>query len=81
MKLIIESILFITSFSNSCLVGLLKIGKKTLFVHDQNGHHHEMLPLCVLDFFTAQQRKGYGRKIFDFMLKVNFFKIDSSVLI
>ena len=58
--------------SKSFLVGLLKIGKKHLFIHDLQGRQHELHPLCVLDFFiyTAQQRKGYGRRLFDFMLNV-----------
>ena len=51
---------------------MLKIGEKHLFVHDSNGQTHEMHPLCVLDFFVCenQQRKGYGRKIYDFMLSM-----------
>ena len=35
-----------------------------------HGAQHELNPLCVLDFFVhpLQQRKGYGKKLFDFML-------------
>ena len=39
-------------------------------MYDIQGHNHEMMPLCVLDFFVCenQQRKGYGRALFDCML-------------
>lgn len=34
-------------------------------------NYHEISPLCVLDFYVheSQQRGGYGKTIFDFMLK------------
>lgn len=37
-----------------------------------HGAQHELNPLCVLDFFVhpSQQRKGYGKKLFDFMLRL-----------
>lgn len=54
----------------SSLVGMLKIGEKRLFVFDHMGKHHEISPLCVLDFYVvdSKQRRGFGRKLFDTML-------------
>jgi hypothetical protein len=49
---------------------MLKVGEKKLFVYDSKGENHEMMPLCVLDFYVSEteQRKGYGKTIFDMML-------------
>lgn len=49
---------------------MLKVGEKKLFVYDSRGQNHEMSPLCVLDFYVCeeQQRKGYGKSLFDMML-------------
>jgi len=53
------------------VVGLLKMGHKKLFVYDIQGNQHEMEPLCVLDFYIheSRQRKGLGKKLFEYMLK------------
>lgn len=55
------------------ILGFLKTGRKRLFVHDRRGVCVECVPLCVLDFYVheAHQRKGCGKKLFDFMLKVS----------
>jgi len=55
------------------VVGLLKVGCKKLFVYDHHGTQHEMQPLCVLDFYVHEscQRRGYGRKLFEYMLQVS----------
>lgn len=39
---------------------------------DLQGVHIEAEPLCVLDFYIAEnlQRHGYGLELFDFMLQV-----------
>ncbi|KAK7094448.1 alpha-tubulin N-acetyltransferase-like [Littorina saxatilis] len=52
-------------------VGILKIGRKRLFVYDRHGQQWEMNPLCILDFYVheSRQRMGCGRRLFDFMLK------------
>ena len=52
-------------------VGLLKVGEKRLFVYDSSNKTHEIVPLCVLDFYVceSEQRKGYGKQLFDCMLK------------
>jgi len=59
---------------NGVVVGILKVGSKKLFVYDYHGVQHEMQPLCVLDFYVHEscQRRGYGKKLFDFMLQVTF---------
>lgn len=64
--------LFFLSSGKGSLVGLLKVGRKRLFVYDLQGNQHELMPLCLLDFFiyTTEQRKGHGKHLFDFMLKV-----------
>ncbi|XP_029919485.1 alpha-tubulin N-acetyltransferase 1 isoform X4 [Myripristis murdjan] len=53
------------------IVGFLKVGYKKLFLLDQRGAHIEAEPLCVLDFYIADnlQRHGYGLELFDFMLQ------------
>ena len=54
--------------------GLLKVGRKQLYLYDASGVMHEMQPFCILDFYTHEscQRRGLGREIFDFMLAVWF---------
>ncbi|XP_038580792.1 alpha-tubulin N-acetyltransferase 1 isoform X1 [Micropterus salmoides] len=53
------------------VVGFLKVGYKKLFLLDRQGAHVEAEPLCVLDFYVAEnvQRHGYGLELFDFMLQ------------
>lgn len=53
------------------IVGFIKIGYKKLFLLDSVGEHVEAEPLCVLDFYIAEnlQRHGYGLELFDFMLQ------------
>ncbi|XP_061822768.1 alpha-tubulin N-acetyltransferase 1 isoform X3 [Nerophis lumbriciformis] len=53
------------------IIGFLKVGCKKLFLLDKKGVHVEAEPLCVLDFFIAQnlQRHGYGLELFNFMLQ------------
>eukprot|EP00501_MAST-03F_sp_TOSAG23-6_P001915 GSMAST32.ASY1.ANO1.1995.1 assembled CDS len=62
--------LYMVSQGSRCQ-GFLKMGKKVLFIHNNRGILHELEPLCVLDFYIhhSEQRKGIGRKLFDFMLK------------
>uniref|UniRef100_A0A3B4YBT5 Alpha tubulin acetyltransferase 1 n=1 Tax=Seriola lalandi dorsalis TaxID=1841481 RepID=A0A3B4YBT5_SERLL len=54
------------------VVGFLKVGYKKLFLLDRQGVHVEAEPLCVLDFYIAEnlQRHGYGLELFDFVLQV-----------
>ncbi|XP_055487119.1 alpha-tubulin N-acetyltransferase 1 isoform X2 [Leucoraja erinacea] len=61
-------------------IGFLKVGNKKLFVLDGQGTHHEMEPLCVLDFYVhvSLQRHGYGKELFDYMIQVNNFVVFDS---
>ncbi|CAH0401802.1 unnamed protein product [Chilo suppressalis] len=53
------------------VIGLLKVGRKHLFLFDSQDKVCEVEPLCVLDFFVVgdRQRHGYGRVLFDHMLQ------------
>ncbi|XP_029975877.1 LOW QUALITY PROTEIN: alpha-tubulin N-acetyltransferase 1 [Salarias fasciatus] len=53
------------------IVGFLKVGYKKLFLLDRHGVHVEAEPLCVLDFYVAEnlQRHGYGLELFQFVLQ------------
>ena len=52
------------------VVGMLKVGRKKLFLLDHSGKPNEMTPMCVLDFYVTEtrQRTGCGRKLFETML-------------
>nr|KAJ3419717.1 hypothetical protein HK105_006588 [Polyrhizophydium stewartii] len=56
------------------VVGLLKVGIKKLFLVDEYGRQIEISPLCVLDFYIheAYQRQGFGKRMFEFMLAIEF---------
>ncbi|XP_023200127.1 alpha-tubulin N-acetyltransferase 1 isoform X5 [Xiphophorus maculatus] len=60
-----------SSRGRGVVVGFLKVGYKKLFLLDRNGVHIEVEPLCVLDFYIAEnlQRHGYGLELFNFMLQ------------
>ena len=53
------------------VVGLLKAGKKNLFLLNEEGHQREVYPMCVLDFYVheSRQRSGCGKMLFEAMLK------------
>jgi alpha-tubulin N-acetyltransferase 1 len=55
----------------NAVVGLLKVGKKNLFLIDRQGDQNEVYPLCVLDFYVheAKQRSGCGKRLFEAMLE------------
>uniref|UniRef100_A0A8C3CA35 Alpha-tubulin N-acetyltransferase 1 n=1 Tax=Cairina moschata TaxID=8855 RepID=A0A8C3CA35_CAIMO len=57
--------------SKAAVIGFLKVGYKKLFLLDHSGAHNEAEPLCVLDFYVHEslQRHGYGRELFQHMLK------------
>ncbi|XP_072176889.1 alpha-tubulin N-acetyltransferase 1-like [Diadema setosum] len=61
---------------NGLVVGILKTGKKNLFVLDRHGNQTEMQPVCVLDFYVHEscQRKGYGKMLFTHMLQAEGVK-------
>ncbi|KAM3956901.1 alpha-tubulin N-acetyltransferase 1 isoform 2-T2 [Aphomia sociella] len=52
------------------VIGLLKVGRKHLFLFDERDKVCEVEPMCVLDFFVLRdrQRHGHGRLLFDHML-------------
>ncbi|KAF9410285.1 hypothetical protein HW555_010592 [Spodoptera exigua] len=52
------------------IIGLLKVGRKHLFLFDSKEVVHEVEPLCVLDFYVVRdrQRMGFGRMLYDYML-------------
>lgn len=63
------------------MIGFLKIGKKLLYIwvsilkfiyQNNKGVVHNENPLCLLDFYISEdhQRKGHGRKLFEYMLLV-----------
>ncbi|XP_044732668.1 alpha-tubulin N-acetyltransferase-like [Chrysoperla carnea] len=54
-----------------CVTGLLKVGRKSLYVFDPSGCNHKLNPLCILDFYVheSRQRTGLGRRLFEHMLK------------
>jgi len=55
---------------SGAVVGLLKVGKKNLFLVDGCGSQKQVYPLCVLDFYVheSRQRLGCGRLLFEAML-------------
>ena len=50
-------------------IGLLKLGRRRLFVAVKGTQLVETNALCVLDFFTATNRAGHGISLFNHMLK------------
>lgn len=53
------------------VVGILKIGTRKLFYTNELGRMTEITPLCLLDFYVHEscQRSGYGKELYEFMLK------------
>jgi len=53
------------------VVGMLKVGRKKLFLLDSAGKPNEMTPMCVLDFYVTEtrQRTGCGKKLFETFLR------------
>ena len=49
-------------------VGILKIGMRVLYFHDGRDMR-KFSPICVLDFFVTQQRRGWGKQLFGVMIK------------
>ena len=55
----------------SVIVGIIKTGKKKLFIYHDSPVLYEIEPVCILDFYVHEsyQRKGYGKKLFEHVLK------------
>ncbi|KAJ8916882.1 hypothetical protein NQ315_013350 [Exocentrus adspersus] len=53
------------------VTGMLKTGKKGLYVFDRDGQHYQVTPPCVLDFYIheSRQRTGLGKQLFEHMLQ------------
>lgn len=56
--------------SSGLVVGILKVGRKSLYVFDKFGDTQHIIAHCVLDFYVheSRQRHGLGKELFDFML-------------
>uniref|UniRef100_U5ELP6 Alpha-tubulin N-acetyltransferase n=1 Tax=Corethrella appendiculata TaxID=1370023 RepID=U5ELP6_9DIPT len=63
-------LLFEPNDKNGLVVGYLKIGKKSLYVFDQNGETQNVAAPCLLDFYIheSRQRTGLGLILFQYML-------------
>ena len=53
------------------VVGILKIGHKSLYVFDKYGDTKHVVAPCVLDFYVheSRQRHGLGKILFEHMLE------------
>lgn len=53
------------------VIGMIKVGKRNLFIRNDTGAIKEIKPLCVLDFYVHEsvQRGGHGKALFDKMLE------------
>ncbi|XP_022124071.1 alpha-tubulin N-acetyltransferase 1 [Pieris rapae] len=52
------------------VIGILKIGVKSLYLYDESMKCLKVNPLCILDFYILEeyQKKGCGKKLFDYVL-------------
>lgn len=52
------------------VVGLIKVGKKSLYVFDKQGETRHCIAPCVLDFYVheSRQRGGLGKMLFEHMV-------------
>ncbi|MFH4979285.1 hypothetical protein AB6A40_005994 [Gnathostoma spinigerum] len=55
----------------SRILGILKVGRKQLFLYDKEMKAYRGDLLALLDFYVhfSCQRRGYGKVLFDFMLR------------
>jgi alpha-tubulin N-acetyltransferase 1 len=61
----------LTADGGEKVLGFVKVGVRNLFLWDRKGAQHEKSVMCLLDFFTFPicQRKGYGKRMIDAMLR------------
>ena len=47
----------------NAVIGMIKVGKRKLFIRNESGKINEITPLCVLDFYVHEsvQRGGMGK--------------------
>lgn len=64
-------LMFESDQKHGLVVGILKVGRKSLYVFDPNGETVNVTAPCVLDFYVheSRQRGGLGRELFEHMLK------------
>lgn len=64
-------LMFEPNQKHGLVVGILKVGRKSLYVFDPNGETVNVTAPCVLDFYVheSRQRGGLGRELFEHMLK------------
>lgn len=62
--------------TSGLVTGLLKVGRKLLYVFDEEGETHTVDAPCVLDFYVheTRQRFGLGKELFQFMLDCEKYK-------
>lgn len=65
------SSLILFSSHSGLVVGLLKIGRKSLYVFDKYGETRHVNAPSVLDFYVheSRQRGGLGKILFEYMLE------------
>ncbi|XP_055612234.1 alpha-tubulin N-acetyltransferase [Uranotaenia lowii] len=63
-------LMFESNDRNGLVVGILKVGRKSLYVFDQTGETVNVTAPCVLDFYVheSRQRGGLGKELFEYML-------------
>lgn len=54
------------------VIGILKMGWKNLYLYDKTGSRSEAMVYCLMDFYIhdPKQRKGYGKRLVEYMLQV-----------
>uniref|UniRef100_A0A182PIF1 Alpha-tubulin N-acetyltransferase n=1 Tax=Anopheles epiroticus TaxID=199890 RepID=A0A182PIF1_9DIPT len=64
-------LMFESDDRNGLVVGILKVGRKSLYVFDPAGETVNVTAPCVLDFYVheSRQRGGLGRELFEHMLR------------
>uniref|UniRef100_A0A182YJ97 Alpha-tubulin N-acetyltransferase n=1 Tax=Anopheles stephensi TaxID=30069 RepID=A0A182YJ97_ANOST len=64
-------LMFESDDKNGLVVGILKVGRKSLYVFDPSGETVNVTAPCVLDFYVheSRQRGGLGRELFEHMLR------------
>uniref|UniRef100_A0AAG5DK28 Alpha-tubulin N-acetyltransferase n=1 Tax=Anopheles atroparvus TaxID=41427 RepID=A0AAG5DK28_ANOAO len=64
-------LMFEPNDKNGLVVGILKVGRKSLYVFDPSGETVNVTAPCVLDFYVheSRQRGGLGRELFEHMLR------------
>ncbi|XP_058054887.1 alpha-tubulin N-acetyltransferase-like [Anopheles bellator] len=71
-------LMFEPNDKNGLVVGILKVGRKSLYVFDPSGETVNVTAPCVLDFYVheSRQRGGIGRELFEHMLREEHIQPD-----